>query len=106
MLMIVENKGYLSVEQVLNLLKRGEHFCVYETNKKTHILVAEAEAEADKICLYFPKYDRLPWKLLEGKKITNGTKVFDSIKNNIEELDTSKWNGGKQLMSYTPYNLY
>lgn len=99
--MIVENLGYLSLEDVLKIEKQ---FSIYETHKKTHILVKECVDE--NIVLYYPKEDRLPYKEIEGKKICSGTKIFDSKINSIEELDISKWNGGKQIMSYEYYYYY
>ena len=48
--MIVENLGYLSLEDVLKIEKQ---FSIYETHKKTHILVKECVDE--NIVLYYPK---------------------------------------------------
>ena len=93
--MIVSNIGYLNLESVLAL----EYFSIYETHKETNILVI-SKCSYDKTTLYFPKRDRLPWKLLEGKKICNATKIFDSKVNSIELIDISKWNNGNQIMSY------
>ena len=97
--MIVENIGYLRLESVLEL----EQFSIYETHKDTHVLVQNTSEE--KIHLYFPKRDRLPWKIVEGRKICVGEKVFDSKKDSIFNIDTSKWNGENQIMSYKEFEI-
>ena len=95
--MIVVNNGYMNLESVLLL----DHFSIYETHKKTHILVKNTSEENIYLCL--PKEDRLPWKLVEGKKICSGTKVFDSKTEYLSNIDTTKWNGGKQIMTYEEF---
>lgn len=95
--MIVENTGYMNLEQVLKL----KHFSIYETNKNTHILVVNTSR--DKIQLDFPKQDRLPWKITEGRKICRGVKVFDSLVNNVSDIDLNKWNNKNQIMSYEEF---
>lgn len=95
--MIVENIGYLKLDSVLEL----EHFSIYETHKKTQILVKNTSAE--KLFLYYPKEDRLPYKTIEGKKICSCQKVFDSKTNTLTNIDTTKWNNGNQIMSYEEY---
>lgn len=97
--MIVNQIGYLKLEDVLKL----EHFSIYETKKKTHILVKDISYQT--MSFYYPKLDRLPWKDVEGKKICTGYKVFDSKINSIEELKIDKWNGGKQIMAYEEFSL-
>jgi len=88
--MIVINMGYLKIESVLEL----EHFSIYETNKKTHILVKDTSE--DQLFLYFPKEDRLPYKILEGKKICRCKKVFDSKLHSLNNINVSRWNNGNQ----------
>jgi hypothetical protein len=95
--MIVYNIGYLKLESVLEL----KQFSIYETHKKTQILVKNTSQE--KISLYFPKEDRLPYKTVEGKKICSGTKIFDSNKDLLSSIDTSGWNNKNQIMSYEEY---
>jgi hypothetical protein len=95
--MIVKNLGYLKMENVLEL----DHFSIYETQKNTQILVENTSQE--KILLYYPKQDRLPWKQVNGKKICSGIKVFDSKVDNIDTIDITKWNNGNQIMSYKEY---
>jgi hypothetical protein len=98
--MIVQNKGYLKQQQVVELLNSGARFAIYKTHKNTNILVKGANC--DNIHLYYPKKDRLPWKTIEGKKVISGTKIFDS-NSRIEDLDTSGWNNKNQIMSYEEY---
>lgn len=98
--MIVKNNGYLKLENVLEL----KRFSIYKTNKQTHILIEDTGEE--RITLYLPKKDRLPYKLVEGKKICNGLKVFDSEINSISQIDISKWNNGNQIMCYKEFNQY
>jgi hypothetical protein len=101
--MIVENVGYLKLEDVLKL----EQFSIYETKKKTHILFKENKFYhgSQQEDFYYPKKDRLPWKVIEGKKIcNNAVKVFDSKKDSLDKIDTSKWNNGNQIMSYQAFS--
>ena len=102
--MIVDNNGYVNFNQVLEMVKNGEAFSIYETKKKTTILVKGAKEL--NISLYRPQHDRLPHKLIEGKKITSGVKIFDSKTNEISLLDTSKLNNGNQIMTYQEFNPY
>lgn len=98
--MIVENIGYLNLDSVLEL----ECFSIYETNKNTHILVLNTSQ--DKIQLDYPKLDRLPWKIKEGKKICRGVKVFDSKIDSLENINTARWNNGNQIMSYKEFSCF
>lgn len=97
--MIVEQVGYKKYEEVINI----PHFSIYETSKDTYVLV-EGTSE-NIISLYYPKSDRLPYKTIEGKKICQCEKIFDSKLNDISEIDISKWNNGNQIMVYNLFNL-
>jgi hypothetical protein len=97
--MIVKRLGYLKIEDVLKL----SHFSIYETKKNTLILVKDTSSRL--ISLFYPKKDRLPWKDVEGKKITVGSKIFDSKTDDFNLINTSKWNNGNQIMVYEEYNL-
>ena len=100
--MIVQQIGYLNKEQVSNLLKLGTVFSIYRTNRKTDILVKGTKEPT--IYLQYPKKDRLPWKTTEGKKISNGVKIFDSDFTIVDiEMDMSGWNNGNQIMAYEEY---
>jgi hypothetical protein len=93
--MIVEQIGYKKIEDVIKI----EHFSIYETTKGTQILI-EGTSNNDNI-LYYPKRDRLPYKITEGKKICSiKSKIFDSKVNNLSKIDTTKWNNGNQIMVY------
>lgn len=94
---IVRNNGYLKLEDVLKL----EDFSIYETTKKTHILVEDTHYE--NIDLYYVDHSRSEWKTVAGKKIRTGQKIFDSKVNPLNAIDVSKWNNGNQIMSYYLY---
>lgn len=94
--MIVEQIGYLKLEDVLKLREEGKLFSIYKTHKKNLILVLNTEST--NVYLYYPKRDRLPWKVLQGKHIIDGIKIFGS--NETTEIDTSGWNNSEQIMSY------
>lgn len=96
---IVENIGYLKMESISKL----SNFSIYETNKNTHILIKNINYE--KVELFYPKKDRLPYKDVEGKKICKGIKVFDSNVNSISEIKTEKWNNGNQILCYKLFCL-
>ena len=98
--MIVKQLGYLKIEDVLKL----GHFSIYETKKDTHILVKDTSAKL--ISLFYPKRDRLPWKGVEGKKVTVGTKIFDSKTDDRSLINQSKWNNGNQIMAYKEFSMF
>jgi hypothetical protein len=94
--MIVNNTGYLSMEKILEMID-SINFAVYETTKDTFILV-KGEFLPDSIELFRAKEDRLPWKLVRGKKIISGKKIFDTTRDRLGE--TEKWRNITQLMTY------
>jgi hypothetical protein len=103
--MIVYNTGYLKKPDVISLLEKGVKFGIYKTYKGTYVLVKLWLDIPKRIELYLPQSDRLPWKVIEGKKITYGDLVFNSTTNPIEDLTTDGWNNGNQIMSYEDYYL-
>jgi len=101
---IVQNLGYLSLKSVQEMLQNKVRFGIYYTAKKTMILVKFSEWQkeiCDKIWLYYPKIDKLPYKLVEGRKITFGSIVFNSETD--KSIDTTGWNNGNQIMTYEEY---
>ena len=94
--MILTRLGYLKFKDVEELKSRGELFGIYKTNKNTEILV-KGMTQA-KVSFYYPKQDRLPWKITEGKKIARGELIYSS--NSEVPIDTTGWNNGEQIMSY------
>ena len=99
--MIVDQIGYFKIEDVQSLIEDQKQFSIYKTFKKTHVLILDTDRE--EIRMSYPKKDRLPWKVLEGKSITNCEKVFDSSTNFFDEIDLSKWNNSDQIMAYKEY---
>ena len=69
----------------------GEDFSIYETHKKTNVLVTECFN--DTISMYRPKPDKIPYKDVEGKSITSGKKIFDSRTDSLESINIwwNKW---------------
>lgn len=102
--LIVENNGYITLEKVKELIQKSIPFAIYKTHKNTNILVESNFLSEETITLYQPKKDRLPWKLLEGKKIISGSKIFDS-NSKLEDLNQSNWNNKNQIMSYKEYSI-
>ncbi len=96
--MIVEQVGYLKLDKVIELTQKGVRFCIYKTHKNTNIIIINPW-RYNSITIYYPKKDRLPYKLVEGKKIISGEKVFDS-ESKTDILDTQMWNNGNQIMAY------
>jgi hypothetical protein len=103
--MIVYNTGYLKKTDVISLIGKGVKFGIYETHKKTNVLVKMCRKPEKSIDLYLPQSDRLPYKVIEGKRIIGGDLVFDSTSDDIEGLETKDWNNGNQIMSYEDYYL-
>lgn len=105
--MIVKNNGYLSLEKVKALYDSNVRFAIYQTKKKTNILVMNIFGQyPSQSSFYYPQKDRLEFKIDEGKRITDGVKIFDSINNSIADIDMSGWNNGNQIMSYKPWEFY
>lgn len=98
--MIVSQIGYLKLNDVLKLKNEGNLFSIYKTNKNTLVLVMNTESNC--ISLNYPKKDRLPWKLIEGKKITYGVKIYTSTE--IKNINTIGWNNNEQIMAYEQYS--
>ena len=107
--MILENTGYKKIDEVLQMHANNKPFSIYETHKGTHVLyhdiVGNLGVRGVTRTLYYPKKDRLPWKVTEGKKIARCTCVFNSTIDDIKDLDTSKWNNKNQIMSYEQFHL-
>lgn len=103
--MIVENTGYIKIDQVIEMANNKEIFAIYLTHKRTHILISDLDCNlGEQQVLYNVKKDRLPWKVTEGKRITNCTRVFKSTIDDITTLDTSQWNNKNQIMSYKQFS--
>jgi len=103
--MIVENIGYLNYKQIQKLIETNKKFSIYRTTKNTDILV-HGNTESV-ISLFNPKHDRLPWKIIEGKKITHSAKqVFNSEIHNISDLKLVNLNNGNQIIAYTEFVNY
>jgi len=99
--MIVQQIGYLKFSQVQNLLQNGDLFSVYKTNKNTYILILNTIDES--LELYRPKQDRLPWKAVNGKKITKCKRVYSSNENiKITKLG---WNNNEQILAYKEFDI-
>lgn len=103
--MIVYNTGYLKKNDVLSLIEKGVKFGIYKTYKGTNVLVKVYDKVDTRIDLYLPQFDRLPYKVIEGKKITYGELIFDSTLNEAEDINFEGWNNGNQIMSYENYYL-
>ncbi len=100
--MIVENTGYLSFDKVCEMNTNNENFSILKTHKNTIILLKDDYNIGDNI-LYKPKEDRLPWKIVEGKKIVRCNVIFNSKKDNfLEFILKYKFN---QIMSYKIFTL-
>lgn len=99
--MIVQQIGYLKLNQVNDFLKERIPFSIYRTTKNTLILIKTPDEKGDIVHIFYPDKSRLEWKFVEGKRITRCTKVFDSTKQS--EFETSGWNNGNQIMSYKPF---
>lgn len=97
--MIVQQIGYLKLEDVLKL----KQFSIYKTHKGTEILIENTNET--KIGLYYPKQDRLPWKIIEGKNICSAEKIFDSSIDDLNNIDTKNWNNSNQIMSYREFTI-
>lgn len=102
--MVARNLGYYTLEQVKELIDKGIVFAIYESmSKNRRFLVRDLYHVDRSLHICRPKEDRLPWKIVEGKGITGGWIVFDSTTQTVEDLHPEKWNGGKQIITYTQY---
>lgn len=102
--MIVENIGYKNRDAVIELFNDNIKFTIYNTRKGTQILLLNTYHIVN--CIFYPKKDRLPWKLIEDKCINQCIEiVFDSEKDSVNELNIEKWNNGNQILCYKEYEL-
>jgi hypothetical protein len=96
--MIVQNIGYLKIEDVNKMINDKINFSIYKTSKNTAVLVINSNQNT--IDLFRAKQNRLPWKIVKGNKITySAKKLFNSIENKKTELNTEFWNNN-QIISY------
>lgn len=96
--MIVSNTGYLKLEQVIEMALKKDHFSLYKTHKDTIVLVRKTDREHLQLCS--PKKDRLPYKIVEGKKIARATRIFNSLTDDISNLQLPN-----QIMSYQEFTV-
>jgi hypothetical protein len=99
--MIVEQVGYLKLNDVLTLKEQGKLFSIYKTNKGTMVLVLNTKQ--DNLHLSYPKEDRLPYKTIEGKKIARCEMVYCSSEDT--EITTCGWNNNEQIMAYEEFSI-
>lgn len=101
--MIVENIGYRDKNFVYAQIENNVRFGIYNTNRGSQVLVLRPEHQADRFwpfSLYTWRRDKEEWTTEEDRRILDCVeKVFDHL-SNPEELDTSMWNGGKQIITY------
>lgn len=97
--MIVNQVGYKSIQEVIDLITEDYKFSIYKTVKGTEILILDVDTMS--IQLYYPKKDRLPYKVVEGKKITRGERIYSST--GTEKLYVPDW---YQIMAYEEFNGY
>lgn len=100
--MIVEQVGYLKLNDVLKLKEQGKLFSIYKTNKDTMILVLNTKRT--NLHLSYPKEDRLPYKTVEGKKIARCELVYCS--NEDTNITTCGWNNNEQIMAYEEFSIF
>lgn len=107
MILIVSNIGYVNRATIDDLIKDRVNFRIYRTNKNTDVLVKilTIGTFSEEVQLYMPKKDRLPYKIIEGKRITSGYEVFDPNTDGTDELDKINWNGGTQIMAYEEFTI-
>jgi len=102
--MIVENTGYIKLGQIEEMINDEKLFSIYKTRKDTMVLVKNSDKS--ELQLYYPKKDRLPWKILEGKKIGICTRVFTSLEDDFKLFDISTLNNNNQIISYKKYSTF
>jgi hypothetical protein len=92
--MVVRNLGYIKFESLPNL----GHFSIYETSRKTVVLIKDTSLEC--MDIYRPRRDRLPYQVEPGKRICSCYKIHDSKTDSLQDIDPSKLNMGKQIIAY------
>lgn len=94
--------GYKRLEYVLELIKQNKKFGIYVTHKNTEIIILDTIDQ--QLEMHQVKFDRLPWKILEGKRIATCKLKFNSEIDDASKIDVSKWNNKNQILIYEPYN--
>lgn len=88
----------MTKEQVLELVLWKSKFGIYKTQKGTQVLVINPSEKLPH--LYTIDKSRDEWKSVEDKKIARCVELLFDQDSNPETLDTSGWNGGKQIITY------
>ena len=101
--LIVSNLGYSKIEKVFELINNKTPFSIYKTHKNTSILIIKPFGDYDKVVLYRPKKDRLPYALVEGEKIISAERILKWAEGCI--LDTKLWNNNNQIITYEMYDI-
>lgn len=96
--MIVEQVGYLKLKDLKELKTQEKLYSLYKTHKNTIILILSTKEK--NLSLFYPKRDRLPYKILEGKKIVTCELIYCS--NDNTKIVTTGWNNNEQIMAYKP----
>ena len=98
--MVVTNRGYATLQKVLDMFNAKTEFGIYETNKGTFILIKGSVH--DTVSIFRPNKHRLPYNIVEGKKITQCRKIFNSKTDSKDLISLAI--GGNQIMTYEPYS--
>ena len=100
--MIVYNTGYLNKEGLIKLMDSRIPFGIYETNRNTQVLVINPHHRTPfaPFTLYTHDESRKHYKIVEDKRILDCIKLIFTNLCNIEDLDTTKWNNGNQIITY------
>ncbi len=99
--MIVNQIGYLNLGAVNKLKENGKLFSIYKTNKNTVILVLNTKKKS--LHLSYPQKNRLPFKVVEGKKIAKCELIVCS--ETAINITADGWNNNDQIMAYEEFNL-
>lgn len=101
--MIVSRLGYYKIPDILKLINSKQLFGIYETHKNTCVLVFDQISPS--VVLYYPKYDRLPYKDVEGKKIVRGKLIFNSKTDDWGGFNIQQLNNSNQIMAYESFKM-
>lgn len=98
--LIVVNKGYLNYGEVEKMFFDEVLFSIYETKKGTNVLVVGCTYDILDLYNFDMHAMYLNFIKSSSKVCLDITKIFDSSKNDLSDLSTCNWNGGKQIICY------
>lgn len=97
----IENKGYVSFEEVKDMINKGIPFGIYKNSKGNRFIVTNIDTVPLTIESYTINRKKIHFaeeQFEKRNKNACGVLVFDSLNNNMDELNNQGWNGNQIIL--------